>query len=102
VAAILEDEDVDSLEVDVDLMEADNVPLRKAPSNTRIVDVTITSPKNTGRNLNILSGHNYLILVLRPRVVLLRVLHLLFLALLRLYCPRSSMIDSDNLFFIRS
>jgi len=32
VAAILEDEDVDSLEVDVDLMEADRVPLRKAPA----------------------------------------------------------------------
>ena len=32
VAAILEDEDLDLLEVDVDLMEADIVPLRKAPT----------------------------------------------------------------------
>jgi len=66
VAAILEDEDVDSSEVDVDLMEADIVPLRKAPSNVGIVDVAITSRKSAGRNLDVLSGHNYLILVLLP------------------------------------
>ena len=35
MAMILEDEDVDSLEVDVDLMEADRVPLKKAPRQCR-------------------------------------------------------------------
>jgi len=93
---ILKDEDVDSLEVDVDLMEVDIVPLRKTPDNAGIVDVAITSPKSAGRNLNDLSGHNYLILVLLPRVILHKVLHLLFLALPRLYCRRRSMIDSDS------
>ena len=96
MAAILEDEDVDSLEVDVDLMEANRVPLRKAPDNIDIMDVAITSPKSVGRNLKILSGHSYLILVFLPRVVLLTVLHLLFLSLPRLYCRRRSMIDSDS------
>jgi len=95
VAAILEDEDVDSLEVDVDLMEANIVPLRKAPGNVDIVDVAITSLKSAGRNLDRLSGHSYLILVLLPCVVLLRVVHLLFLTLSRLYCRKKSMIDSD-------
>ena len=65
----------------MDLMEADRVPLRKAPGNVGIVDVAITSPKNTERNLDILNGHSYLILVLLPRVILPRVLHLLFLTL---------------------
>jgi len=96
VAAILEDEDVDSLEVDMDLMEAERVPLRKAYSNEGIMDVAITSLKSVGRNLDVMGGHNYLILVLLPRVVLLRVLHLLFLSLPRLYCRRRSMIDSDS------
>ena len=95
-AAILQDDDVNSLEVDVDLMEADIVPLKKAPGNVGIVDVAITSPKSTGRNLDILSGHNYLILILLPRVVLLRSLHPLFLALPRLYCRRRSMINSAS------
>jgi len=58
------------------------VSLRKAPDNVGIVDITITSPKSAGRNLNVLSGHNFLILVLLPRVVL-RVFHLLFMALSR-------------------
>ena len=58
MAAILEDEDADSLEVDVDLMEADKVPLRKAPDNVGIVHVAITSPKSAGRNLDVLSGRN--------------------------------------------
>ena len=38
---------------------------------------------------------SYLILVLLPRVVLLKVLHLLFMTLPQLYCRRS-MIDSDS------
>ena len=95
VTAILEDEDVDSLEVDVDLMKTDRVLLRKSPDNVGIVDVAVISPKSAWRNLNVLSGHNYLILVLLPRVVLLRV-HLLFLALPWLFCRRRSMIDSDS------
>ena len=45
---ILKYKDVYSLEVDMDLMEADRVPLRKAPSNVGIVDVAITSPKVLG------------------------------------------------------
>ena len=57
-AAILENEDVDSY-VNVDFMEEDRVPLRKAPGNVGIVDVVITSPKSVGRNLIDLSGHNY-------------------------------------------
>jgi len=65
----------------VDLMEADRVPLRKTPSNVGIVDVIITSLKNAERNLVDLSGQSYLILVLMSHTVLLRVLHLLFLAL---------------------
>ena len=71
------------------------MPLRKAPGNVGIVDIAITSPKNIGRNLDVLSGHNYLILALLPRVILLRVLHMLFMSLPRLYCCRRSMIDSD-------
>jgi len=67
----------------------------KAPGNVSIVKVAITSPKSTGRNLDVLSGYNYLILVLLPRVVLLRVLQMLFLILPRLYCHRS-MIDSNS------
>ena len=66
VAAILEDEDVDSLEADVDLTEADRVLLRKGPGNIGIVDVAITSPERARRNLDVLSGHNYLIIVLLP------------------------------------
>jgi len=79
----------------VDLMEADRVLLRKASGNVGIVDVTITYLKSDGRNLDVLSGHNYLILVLLSRVVLLRV-HLLFLPLSRMYCCRRSIIDSDR------
>ena len=96
MAAILEDEDVDSLEVDIDLMEAERVPLRKAYSNEGIVNIAITSLKSAGRNLDVMGRHNYLIMVLLPRVVLLRVLHLLFLSLLRLYYRKRSMIDSDS------
>ena len=92
VATILEDEDVNSLEVD--LMEADIVALRKALSNVGIVDVEITYQKSVMRNLVDLSGHNYLILVFLPRVVLK--INLLFLALPRLYRRRRSMIDSDS------
>ena len=44
----LEDEDVDPLDVDVDLMEADRVPLRKGPDKVGIVDVAITFPKSVG------------------------------------------------------
>jgi len=76
--------------------EANRVPLRKASNNVGIVDVAITSPKSIGRNLVDLSGYNYLILVLLPPVVLLRVLHLLFLTLPRLYCRKGSMIESDS------
>jgi len=54
VVAILED--LNSLEVDVDLMKADRVPLRKTPDNVGIVDVAITSPKSVERNLIDLSG----------------------------------------------
>jgi len=68
----------------------------KAPCNIGIVDVLITFLKSAGRNLDISNGHNYLILVLLPRVVLLRVLHLLFLTLPRLYCRKKSMIDFDS------
>jgi len=95
VTAILEDENINSLEMDVDIMEADRVPLRKAPGNVGIMDVAITSPKSTGRNLDVLSGHNYLILALLHRVVL-RVFHPLFLTLSRLYCRGRSMIGSDS------
>ena len=70
--------------------------LRNAPDNVGIVDIAITSPKSVERNLDILSEHSYLILVLLSHVVLLSVLHLLFLALPRLYCRRRSMIDSDS------
>jgi len=55
------------------LMEADRVPMRKDPGNVGIMDALITSLRNAGRNLVDLSGHIYLILVLQPRVVLLRV-----------------------------
>ena len=76
MAAILEDENVDLLEVNVDLMDANKV-LRKIPDNVGIVDVTTTSQKSVWRNLDDLSEHSYLILALLPCVVLLRV-HLLF------------------------
>ena len=87
---------MDSLEMDVDLMKADIVPLRKAPNNVGIVDIAIKYLKSVGRNLNVLSGHNYLILILLSCVVLLKVLHLLFLTLSRLYCRMRSMIGSDS------
>ena len=51
------------LDVDVDLTEADRVPLRKAPNNVGIVDVIIISSKSVGRNLVDLSGHSYLVLI---------------------------------------
>ena len=95
MTVILEDKDVDSLEVDVNFMKADKMPLRKDPGNVGIVDVAITSPKSAGRNLDVLIEHIYLILVLLSHVVLLRV-HLLFLALPQWYCRRRSMIDSDS------
>ena len=79
--------------MDVDLMEADIVPLRKAPDNVGIVDVVITSLKSGRRNLVDLSGPNYLSLILLPHVILLMSLHLLILAL-PLLCR--SMIDSDS------
>jgi len=87
---------MNSLEVDVDLMEADRVPLRKALSNVGLVDVVITSPKSVGRNLIDLIRYSYLILVLLLRVVLLRILHLLFLTFSLLYYRRRSKIDSDR------
>ena len=95
MVAILENEDVDPY-VDVDFMKADRVSLRKALDNVGIVNVAITTLKNTGRNLDVLSEHSYLILVLLPRVVLLKVLHLLFLILSRLYYRRRSIINSDS------
>ena len=94
-AAIFEDEDVALLEVDVIFMEADRVPLRRDLNNVGIVGAVITSLKSVRRNLIDLSGHNYLILVLLPRVVILRSLLPLFLALPQLYCRRS-MIDSAS------
>jgi len=87
---------MNSLEMDVDLMEADRVSLRKALSNVGLVDVVITSPKSVGRNLIDLIRHSYLILVLLLRVVLLRILHLLFLTFSLLYYRRRSKVDSDR------
>jgi len=81
VAMILEDKDMNSLKVNMDPMEANKVSLRKAPDNVGIVNVVITSLKSAEKNLIHLSGHNYLVLVLLPCVVLLRVFHLLLLAL---------------------
>jgi len=51
VSAILKDEDVDPLEVDVVLMEADKVPPKNDTGNVGTVDVVITSPRSAGRNL---------------------------------------------------
>jgi len=84
VAAILEDEDVDLLEVDVARMEADRVPLSKDPDNAGI----ITYSRSAGRNLVDLSGHNFLSLTPLLYVALLRTIHPLpplFLDLPRLY-----------------
>jgi len=80
-AAILKDENVDPLEVDVVIMEADRVLLRKDPSNVGIENAVITSLKSVRRNLIDLSGHSYLILILLPRVVILKSLHPLFITL---------------------
>ena len=92
---ILEDKDVDPLEVDAVLMEADRVPLRKTPDNVGIVDIVIISLKSAGKNLVDLSGHSYPSLILLPRAVLLRSPRLLIRALSQLYCRRS-IIDSDS------
>ena len=73
MAVILKDEDVALLEVDVVLMEGDRVPLRKDLGNVGTVDAIITSPKSAERNFVDLSGHNYLILILLSRVVILRI-----------------------------
>jgi len=75
VAAILEEEDEDLLEVNVAHMEADIVPLRKALGNAGTVHAVITSPRSAGRNLVNMSGHNYLSLTLLLRVALLRTIH---------------------------
>jgi len=96
VAAISEDEDVDPLDVNVNIMEADRVPLKNASDNVSIVDVVISCPKSVGRNLVDLSGHNYLSLILLPCVVLLRSPHLLIQPLSHLYCRRRGMINSDS------
>jgi len=48
----------------------------KGHGNIRIVDVAITSPKSAKRNLDVLSGHIYLSLVLLPHVILLKIVHL--------------------------
>ena len=88
VAAILDDEDVDLLEVDVARMEADRVPLRQDPDNAGIVDAVITSPRSVGRNLVDLSRHSCLNLTLLSRVALVRTIHPLsplFLNLPQLY-----------------
>jgi len=85
VAAILEDENMDLLEVDVARMETDKVPLRKDPDN---MDAVITSPRSARRNLVDLSEHNFLSLTPLLRVALLRTIRplpLLFLDLPRLY-----------------
>ena len=58
VAATLEDEDVDILEVDVTRIEADRVPLSKVLSNAGTVDAVITSPRSAERKLVDLSGYN--------------------------------------------
>jgi len=88
VVAILEDEDVDPLEVDIILMEVDKVPLNKDIDNVGTVDTVIIFLRSAGRNLDDLSEHNYLILILLPCVVPLMSLYLLFLILLPLYCRR--------------
>ena len=68
MVTILEDEDVAPLEVDVVLMEADRVPLRKDPGYVGTVNAVITSPRSAWRNLVDLSGHSYLSLILLLRV----------------------------------
>ena len=76
MAAILEDENVDLLEVDMARIEADKVPLRKIPNNAGTVDALITSPRSAGRNLVDLSGHSYLsLIILLLHVALLRTIH---------------------------
>jgi len=99
VAAILKDEDVDLLEVDVARMEECRVPMRKDPSNAGMVNAVITSLRSAGRNLVDLSGHNYLNLILLLCVALLRTIHPippLFLDFSLLYWHMRSMIDFDN------
>ena len=54
-------------------MEADRVPLTMNPSNVGTMDTVIIYPRSAGRNLVALSGHNYLILILLPRVIILRI-----------------------------
>ena len=91
VTSILEDDDVV-------LMEADRVSLRKDLRNVGTVECGHSNhiSESAGRNLVNLSGHIYLILILLPRVVILRSLHQLFLALLWLYYHGRSMIDSAS------
>jgi len=93
MAAILEDEDVNPLEMNVDPLEVDVVPLKKDPGNVSTVDAIITSPRSVGINLDNLSEHSYLILILLPCVLPVRSLHPLFLTLPLLYCRSRSMID---------
>ena len=58
MAAILEDENVHLLEVDVAHMEADKVPLKKDPGNAINIYAVITSPRSAGRNLVDLNGNS--------------------------------------------
>ena len=88
MTAILEDEDVDLLEVDVARMEADRVPLRKNPGNAGTVDAAITFPRSVRKNLVDLSGHRFLNLIPLLRIALFRTIRSLpplFLGLPRLY-----------------
>ena len=72
VAAILEDEDVDLLKVNVARIEANRVPLRKDPGNTGTVDAVITSSISARRNLNGLREHDFLSLIPLLCVTLLK------------------------------
>jgi len=58
MAAILKDEDVDLLELDMARIEADRMPLRKGLGNASTMDAVITSPRSAKRNLIDLSGHS--------------------------------------------
>ena len=86
VAAILEDEDVNLLKMDVAHMEADKVPGRKDPDNVGTVDAVITSRRSAERNLVDLSGHSYLRLILLLRVVLFRSIYPLSPLFLIFHC----------------
>ena len=96
VVVVILEEDVDSLEGNMAHLVIDRVALIRDPGNVSIVTGIITYLRNSGRNLIVLNGHNWLVLTLLHLMFLMFLQPLsLFLLVLSL-CHRTSMINYVN------